>query len=135
MKRALILLLVTFCLCSCSLAQSLSPNADSEVIYDKTIRLLNTGQITAGEAHLIFMRLIDAFEPPSSSAIRIHGSQVWKLAVLKESAYFHRLSEAAIASLIEDQLGRAAAESAWAQQLQYANIYKAAKAKLNQALK
>jgi hypothetical protein len=116
-------------------AQSLFPNADSEAVFQKTISSLNKGTITAQEATEVFKDLLEDFEVPSSTGLRVHGPHIWKLSLLAQTAYFHRLTEAAMASLIEAELGREAAASAWAQQLKYANIHKEAKRKLEAALK
>ena len=127
--------LLFFCFSQFATAQSLFPNADSEAVFQRTIAGLNKGTITAGEAHVTFMTLIEGFKAPSAQGVRIHGAHAWKLSMLAQSAYLHRLSEAAVAALIEDELGREAAASAWAQQLKYANIHKEAKRKLEAALK
>jgi hypothetical protein len=127
--------LLVVVLCHTAWAQSLYPNADSEAIFQRTIAGLNQGTISAAECHRILMRLVPLFEVPSDQALIVYGPHLWKLSVLAQQAYFHRLTEAAMASLLESALGRDAAASAWAQQLKYANIHKEAKRKLEAAPK
>lgn len=137
LRRCRFVLISFFIVClGCAVsAQSLYPNADSEAVFQKTIAGLNKGTITAGEAYKVFMVLIERFRAPSSDGIHIYGAHAWKLSMMAQSAYLHRLSEAAVAAALENALGREAAASAWAQQLKYANIHKEAKRKLEAALK
>jgi hypothetical protein len=133
--RFVFVLLLCTLLCTSAQAQSLYPNADSEAIYNRTISQLNAGKITSGQASRIFLRLLENVNVPSTRVLDVYGAHIWKLAVQKESAYLHRVTESAVAAAIEDALGCEAASSAWAQQLKYANIHKEATVRLQRALK